>query len=145
MFWAWSNSVRGFTGANWLWRVRPGSVEAYAFATLLVVVASLIRWVLGYVGDDIFVFAAYYPAVLFATYVGGAGVGGFAAGLGAVIGWWAFLPPHYTFFPILQAQVVRVLAYLFASALIIWGAESYRNRRQLSRVGGTPSSRGEFA
>ena len=48
-------------------RLSPGSAEAYAFATILVVIGSLIRWGLGFLGDDIFVFAAYYPAVLFAT------------------------------------------------------------------------------
>ncbi len=126
--------MRGLASGSWLWRVRPGSAPAYGFATLLAIIASIIRWALGFLGDDIFVFAGYYPAVLFATYIGGAGVGAFATGLGALIGWWAFMPPHYSFFPITQAHEVKVLAYLFASALIIWGADSYRRLAGKYRV-----------
>ena len=109
--------------AGWLQRVRSGSAEAFAFATFLVVVASLIDWGLG---EDVFVFTAYYPAVLFATYVGGAGVGSFATVLSAVIAWWAFIPPRFAFFPLTPAQETKLLAFLFASALIVWGADHYR-------------------
>ena len=111
---------------NWRQRLSPGSAEAYAFATILVVIGSLLRWGLGFLGDDIFVFAAYYPAVLFATYLGGAGAGFFAAVLSCIIGWWAFLPPHFTFFPISPAQATKLAGFLFASALIIWGADHTR-------------------
>ncbi|HET7382668.1 MAG TPA: DUF4118 domain-containing protein [Pseudolabrys sp.] len=106
---------------NWRQRLSPGSVEAYAFATILVGIGSLLRWGLGFLGDDIFVFAAYHPAVLFATYLGGAGVGFFAAVLSCIIGWWAFLPPHFTFFPISPAQEAKLAGFLFACALIIQG------------------------
>jgi hypothetical protein len=43
--------------ADWLRRVRSGSAEAFAFATFLVVVASLIDWGLGLLGEDAFVLA----------------------------------------------------------------------------------------
>ena len=109
-----------------LQRMRPGSAEAYAFATFLVVVATLVRWTLGFLGEDILVFAAYYPAVLFATYVGGATVGSFATVLSAVIAWWAFIPPRFAFFPLTPAVETKLLVFLFASALIIWGADHYR-------------------
>ena len=109
--------------AGWLQRVRSGSAEAFAFATFLVVVASLIDWGLG---EDVFVFTAYYPAVLFATYVGGAGVGSFATALSAVIAWWVLIPPRFAFFPLTPAQETKLLAFLFASALIVWGADHYR-------------------
>ena len=110
--------------ANWLQRVRPGSAQSFAFATFLVVVATLVRWTLGFLGQDVFIFAAYYPAVLFATYVGGAFVGGFAVVLSAAIAWWAFLP-----FPVTPGVETKLLAYLFASALIVWGADHYRRLR----------------
>ncbi len=112
------------------WRLSPGSAGTYAFAIFLVIIASLVRWGLGFLVEDTFVFAAYYPAVLFATYVGGAGVGIFAAVLATVIGWWAFIPPHYTFFPITSGQETRVLGFIIASALIIWGADHYRKLRK---------------
>ena len=116
--------------ANWLRRVRPGSPEAFAFATFLVVVATLVRWGLGSLGTDVFVFAGYYPAVLFGTYVGGAAVGSFATVLSAVIAWWAFIPPRFAFFPLAPGIETKVLAFLFASALIVWGADHYRRLKQ---------------
>ena len=111
--------------ADRLQRVRSGSAEAFAFATCLVVVASLVRWTIGFLGGDVFVFAAYYPAVLFATYVGGAFVGGFAVLLSAVIAWWAFIPS-----PVTPGPDIKLLAYLFSSALVVWGADHYRRVRR---------------
>lgn len=105
-------------------RVSPGSAGAYAFAAFLVGVATLVRWGVGRLGEDVFVFAAYYPAVLYATYIGGAGVGAFAALLGAVTAWWAFLPS-----PITPGVETKLLAFLLASALIVWGADHYRRLR----------------
>ena len=117
----------GTKPVTWQQRLLPGSAEAYLFATFLVALASLVRWALGFLVEDTFVFAAYYPAVLFATYIGGARVGSFATILASAIGWWAFIPPSYTFFPISSGQQTRVLGFLVASALIIWGADHYRN------------------
>ena len=116
--------------AGWLRRLRSGSAEALAFATFLVVVATLVRWTLGLLGEDVSDFAAYYPAVLFATYVGGAGVGSFATVLGAVIARWAFIPPRFAFLPLTPGVETKLLAFLFASALIIWGADHYRRLRR---------------
>jgi hypothetical protein len=111
-------------------RVSPDSAGAYVFATFLVTLASLVRWGLGFLSDDVFVFAAYYPAVLFATYVGGARVGAFSVVLSALIGLWAFLPSRFTFFPFAPGLEVRLLAYLFACALIVWGADHYRRLKK---------------
>ena len=111
---------------TWWQRISPGSSEAYAIAIALVMIASGIRWGLGFLGDDVFVFAAYYPAVLFATYIGGAGAGIFAAVLGTAIAWWAFIPPRFAFFPLTPGLETKVLAFLFACALIVWGADRYR-------------------
>jgi hypothetical protein len=44
-----------------LQRVRSGSAEAFAFATLLVVIATLVRWTLGFLTEGVLHFAAYYP------------------------------------------------------------------------------------
>lgn len=109
----------------WLQRLSPGSGKAYAFAAFLVLIATLVRWGVGLLGEDVFVFAAYYPAVLFATYVGGAGVGAFATVLSAVIAWWAFIPSAIT--PGLET---KLLAFLLASALIVWGADHYRRLKK---------------
>jgi len=68
------------------------------------------------------------PQFFFATYVGGAGVGSFATVLGAVIAWWAF--PRFAFFPLTPGVETKLLTFLFASALIIWGADHYRRLRR---------------
>ena len=60
-------------------RLPGGSAEAYLAATVLVVIASLARWGLGFVGQPLLPYTTYYPAILFATYVGGLGVGCYAA------------------------------------------------------------------
>ncbi|MGC1354740.1 MAG: HWE histidine kinase domain-containing protein, partial [Xanthobacteraceae bacterium] len=105
--------------------VSPGSVEAYLDAIVLVVVASLIRWGLGFFGERLLPFTTFYPVVLFATYFGGPRVGVFASIAGGLVGWWAFLLPHFAFFPINIPDDLEVLTYAVACALMIWGADSY--------------------
>jgi two-component sensor histidine kinase len=112
-------------GPRLLERPSPGSAEAYAFATFLILIAGLIRWGFSFISEDIFLFAAFYPAILFATYIGGLGVGVFAAVLGAAIAWGAFVP-H----PLGAGVQIKLLAYVVSSTLIIWGAEHYRKVRK---------------
>ena len=114
---------------NWMkWRrISSGSPPvAYLFAILCVVIASLLRWGLGLLSENILTFPTFYPAVLFSALIGGAGAGVFAAILGGFIGWWAFMPPHYTFFPVTFGQQIGLLMYFSASLLIVWGADHYR-------------------
>jgi two-component sensor histidine kinase len=124
-----NRSVRGSGKSyrvNWP-SVRPGSAEAYVFATLCVVIASLLRWGLGLLSENILTFPTFYPAVLFSALIGGVGAGAFAAVLGGLIGWWAFMPPHFTFFPVTFGQQIGLLMYFSACLLIVWGADHYRN------------------
>ena len=104
----------------------PGSVETYLAATVLVVVASLVRWGLGFLGGTLLTFTTFYPVVLFATYFGGPRVGVFASIAGGLVAWWAFLLPHVGFFPIDISGELELLTYAVACTLIIWGADSYR-------------------
>ena len=107
-------------------RMPRSSAEAYLGATILVVLASLARWGLGFIGHPFLPFTTYYPAILFATYVGGFGVGCYAIALGSLIGWWAFLPPHFLFFVFKPNGAFELITYLAACAFIVWGADSYR-------------------
>ena len=66
--------------------VSPGSVEAYLAATALVVVAFLVRWGLGFLGETLLPFTTFYPVVLFATYFGGPRVGIFTYIVGGIVG-----------------------------------------------------------
>jgi K+-sensing histidine kinase KdpD len=110
---------------NWT-RLPSGSVEAFVFATFLLVIAVLARWGLGLVSLNIQAFTTFYPAVLFATLVGGAGAGTFVALLSALISWWAFLPPYGAFLPLSASDQINLLGYIFASLLIVWVADHYR-------------------
>ena len=58
---------------NWR-RISSGSPEAYVFATLCVVIASLLRWGLGLLSEGILPLPTFYPAVLFSALIGGAGL-----------------------------------------------------------------------
>jgi K+-sensing histidine kinase KdpD len=96
--------------ANWRQLILPGSKRAYAFSTLCVAVATLLHSSIGLiVSPDTQVFTTFYPAVLFAALVGGAGAGIYAALLSGIIAWWAFLPPHFAFFPLTSEDAVSLL------------------------------------
>lgn len=119
---AWYKYLMGRFWLKGSFRIRPGTPGAYLAAALLVALASFIRWALGFVGTPLLPFTAYYPAVLFATYIGGLGAGAFAALLGGGVGWLAFMPPSL-FAPGLNLEIP---IYALTCALLIWGAESYR-------------------
>jgi len=110
---------------NWQVAASPRSAEAYLTATVLIVIASLARWGLGFLGTPLLPFTTYYPVMLFATYFGGLQVGIYAVIVGGLVGLWAFIPPYFTF-SYTPTRAFEVLAYLFASVLLMWGAASYR-------------------
>ena len=107
-------------------RIRAGSSEAYVFATLCIFIASLLRWTLVWIPDPISAFPTYYPAVFFAALVGGLGPGAFTAIVGGFIGWWAFIPQRYELLLLKSGEEFNLAAYLFASLLIVWGANRLR-------------------
>jgi K+-sensing histidine kinase KdpD len=80
--------------------IPAGSAEAYAFATLCIAVAAVVRWIVGLWFEGIVPFATFFPAVLLAALIGGIGPGLFAAIAGGTIGWWAFTAPPMVFFPL---------------------------------------------
>ncbi len=106
--------------------IAAGSAEAYAFATLCVVVAALVRWAISLFVADVVPFATFFPAVLLAALVGGIGPGAFAAIVGGIIGWFAFVGQPMTFFPLTPGELVSVIAYLITSLVIVWLADHYR-------------------
>jgi two-component sensor histidine kinase len=124
-------SVRVVRPFLFRWRLEPGSTEAYAFAVSCVAIASLMRWGLGLISDDVLPFPTFYPAVLFAALIGGLYAGMLAATLGGLIGW-AFMLPHYVFLPLTLGRSISLATYLIASITIILGAEHYR--RLLTRL-----------
>lgn len=108
------------------WRVSPASAEVYVFATLFVALAALIRWGLGLIDPGTQPFSTFYPAVLFASLVGGLGAGIFAAVVAGILGCWAFMPPSMVLVRLTQDQEINLLVYVFGASLIVWGADHYR-------------------
>lgn len=108
-------------------RLRPTSGAAYSFALGCVAVATIARWTLGLlVSEEIVPFATYFPAVLVAALVGGVGSGVLALALGALIGWWAFMPPYFSFQTASLADGLSLALYVVTAGLIVWVAERYR-------------------
>ena len=115
-----------FHGDNFRKRIPAGSAEAYVFATFCVAIAGIVRWTIGIFVEGVVPFATFFPAALFAALVGGMGPGIFAAVLGGVIGWWAFLDPPKTFLPLTVAQQISIIFYFITSLVIVWAADHYR-------------------
>jgi two-component sensor histidine kinase len=116
----------GFQGTNFRKGVPAGSAEAYAFAAICIAVAAVIRWAVGSFFEGVVPFATFFPAALFAALVGGIGPGTFAALLGGIIGWWAFLGPPSSFFPLKSGEWISLIAYLITSLAIVWAGDHYR-------------------
>ena len=114
-------------GYRAIWRdIVPGSPRAYALATLCVAVASVAHIGLDLIANDSQVFTTFYPAIVLATLLGGINVGVFATLLSGAIAWLVFMAPHYAPLSRTFGQVASLSIYLFASAIIVWAAEHYR-------------------
>jgi two-component sensor histidine kinase len=114
-------------------QIRPGSAGAYGAALFFVAAASLVRWGLGLFDHESAPYTTYYPAVLFATAVGGTRTGAFAATAGGAIGWWAFTPPHFAALPMRFGPEIRLVIYLLVAFFFVFGIDHYRRlakRRQ---------------
>ena len=118
--------MRAFQGVEFRKRIPAGSAEGYVFAAFCVAIAALIRWAIGSFFEGVVPFATFFPAALFAALVGGVGPGTFAAVLGGIIGWWAFLAPPMAFLPLTSGARISLIAYLITSLIIVWAADHYR-------------------
>jgi two-component sensor histidine kinase len=118
--------MAAFKGVIFRKRVPAGSAEAYAFATLCVAVAAVVRWVAGFWFEGIVPFATFFPAVLLSALIGGIGPGILAAIAGGTIGWWTFMTPPMAFFPLKPGQIVSLMAYFATCLILVWAAEHYR-------------------
>jgi two-component sensor histidine kinase len=110
----------------WQWGLRPGSPAALGFAVLCVALASALHIVFRLARPDLAVYSTYYPAVLFATLVGGVWSGLLALSLGGAAAWLLFKPTFLQVQPPMSDELAGLLLYILSSLLIIWGAEHYR-------------------
>jgi two-component sensor histidine kinase len=97
-------------------------------------VATAIPLTFGLFGVHTLIFAPYFPAILFATLLGGVGPGVLALVLGIVLEWWAFfLPSSFGFAAPNLGQMLHLALYAVAASFVIWIAEDYRRLLATSR------------
>jgi len=108
------------------WRIAPGSFKAYAFAVSIVLAAAALRWTFGFFAFRLQAFTTFYPAVLLATLMSGAGTGSLALVLSAAIGWVYFLTPYTGPLPLSVGVEINLITFVIASAIIVWATEHYR-------------------
>jgi two-component sensor histidine kinase len=122
-------SQRGWLSIRNNLQIRPGSAGAYLAALFFVLAGTFARWGLTFIDPESAHYLTYYPAVLFATLLGGTGPGVFAAIAGGISGWWIFTPPHLGIFALNYGQYITLLCYFVVALLIVWGAGYYRRYR----------------
>ena len=118
---------------GWQGISRPSLLFSVVFSAGCLAVSTAARWLLAIIRPDVY-FTPYFPAVFFATALGGyrtglatAVVGG---GLGVVMN---FGDVPSNFFP----RLVLLVIYAIVCGLTIWGVEHYRSmaakQREISR------------
>jgi two-component sensor histidine kinase/membrane protein implicated in regulation of membrane protease activity len=112
----------------WRLRLKPESPAAFAFATACIAVASVIRLAADQVSPDVTPFATYFPAVLFATLVGGFSAGMFAMVLGGICASWFLTRQSLSY----ATVTTSILVYAATCLVIAWAAEG--TRRVVARL-----------
>jgi PAS domain S-box-containing protein len=121
--------------AIWRQGFRPGSRSAYGFAICCSAVAVVIRYGLGFIDSDLVPFATFFPAVVLVTILGGTAAGILALAVCGIAGWWLFVLPEFSFFPITRPDMLNMLLYVGNGGIIIWAAEGFRRARREAGYG----------
>ena len=110
---------------DYLFRVKPWSLSAFALALLALLIATTTQAILASFGTTLY-FATFFPAILAASLLAGAPAGILTAALTIPIVWWAFMPPSFEFNPLTPADCNSVVLFLLSSSLVIWISHLYR-------------------
>ena len=118
---------------GWQGISRPSLAFSVGFSISCLALSTAARWLLAMIRPDVY-FTPYFPAVFFATALGGYRTGIAAAvaggGLGVAMN---FGDAPSNFFP----RLVLLVIYGIVSGLTIWGVEHYRsvasNQREISK------------
>jgi len=118
---------RGWQGIS-----QPSPLFSTGFAVGSLALATLARWGLAQLRPDVF-FTPYFPAVFFATAVGGSRVGMATAMAGGALGVFVNFGSHVAD----SARLALLLIFWAVCGLIIWGVEHYRTivrqQREISK------------
>src|SRR5690349_18000825 len=97
-------------------RVRHNPIAGYGIAALAVALATLVRWTVADYAMEGIPFITYYPAIIITTLLGGFWPGVLATVASALIAWFVFIPPAFTF--ALDAhQAISLGLFLFIAAI----------------------------
>src|SRR5580692_1795925 len=109
---------RGWQGIS-----RPSLAFSVGFSAACLALSTAARWILALIRPDVY-FTPYFPAVFFATALGGYRTGIAAAAVGGGLGVaMNFGDVPSSFFP----RLVLLAIYSIVSGLTIWGVEHYRS------------------
>ena len=111
--------------ADYILKLKPWSISTFMAAFLAVAVAATMQQVLASFGATLY-FAAFFPAILMASLLGGAPAGVFAAMLAIPLVWWAFMPPVFEFNPLTAEDYDSFAIFLLCSSLLICFSHLYR-------------------
>jgi PAS domain S-box-containing protein len=107
----------------------------YAFAVLVVILASLLR----HFGDPVLgekvPFILFYPTVVLAAWFGGLGPGLLATVLSGFIAWYVFMPPTYSLALSDPSGLAQLIIFLLASTMISFLAESLHRMKGRAQEG----------
>jgi two-component sensor histidine kinase len=98
---------------------------AIVFAAACVFAAAIARVLLGWFGSTL-AFATFFPAVLVAALFGGRKAGFIAIPLSAVVVWWAFVEPFYSFGKPAIVQAANFAMFALSGVLVVTLAAMHR-------------------
>src|SRR3982750_1097203 len=106
---------------GWLGYTQPTPLLAAGFAALCLAASTAARWGLAQIRPDVF-FTPYFPAVFFATAVGGFRVGAATAVVAGTLG----VTVNFSEAVADPARFALLLIFWAVCGLTIWGVEHYR-------------------
>ena len=114
------------TRTEYLLKLRPRSLSAFAAAFIAVMFAATMQEIIASFGTTPY-FAGFVPAIQWQP-ARSAPAGTFAAALSIPIVWWAFMPPHFEFNPLTAAEYDSFAVFVLVSSLVICFAHLFRKR-----------------
>ena len=114
---------------------KTGSLPTrYVFAVLVVVLAAALKLLLSPAIQEESPFLLFFSAVMLSALVGGWGAGLLATGLAAVLVWYLFLPPYYSFAFDGPGDAVRLGIFVLEGIFISLLVKAFHSvRRQAQR------------
>ncbi|HET8671416.1 MAG TPA: DUF4118 domain-containing protein, partial [Candidatus Saccharimonadales bacterium] len=126
-----------------MWR-RPSIITQYSFTVLAVTLSTLFRFVLDPLLGLQAPFILYFPTVLLCAWFGGLWPGVLSTVLSALIAWYVFFPPQYSFTVSDPTAPTQVVIFMLGGVLMSMLAESlHRQKRKTEESEAKEREQGE--